>query len=254
MLIDSHCHLEFPGLVENKAAVIARAKDAGVGAFLNVSTDRKLFEQVVKTAEEYEEVYASIGVHPHHASEPGEDLSVDELIEYSKHPKVIAIGEVGLDYFYEHSPKETQIQSFRRHIQASQQTNLPLLIHSRDAEEDTIRILQEEGGCRGILHCFSSKRILAEKGLEMGLYVSCSGIISFKKSEELREIIKDVPLDRLLVETDAPYLAPEPYRGKICEPAFVLNTLKVLAAIKEVDAEEMIKITGDNFFRLFDKG
>ncbi|MCL2474119.1 MAG: TatD family hydrolase [Alphaproteobacteria bacterium] len=251
MIIDSHCHLEFPGLVENKAEVIARAKSAGVSIMLNVSTKKQLMEQVIGTADEYKEVYASAGIHPHHSAEEGGDISVAELLEYSKHPKVIAIGESGLDYFYDYSPKETQIQNFRKHIRAAQQADLPLLIHSRDAEEDTIRVLKEEGGCRGILHCFSSKRVLAEKGLEMGLYVSCSGIISFKKSEELREIIKDVPLERLLVETDAPFLAPDPYRGKVCEPAFVAETLKVLADVKGVDREEMEKVIEGNFSSLF---
>jgi TatD DNase family protein len=253
MLIDSHCHLDYPGLADNCDAVVARARDAGVKRMVNIATTCRDFPSVCKTAENYKDVFCTYGVHPHHAHEEGEQASTETIVKNTSHPKVVGIGETGLDFYYNKAPREDQEQSFRRHIKAAQNTNLPLVIHSRDAEEETIRILKEEGPVSGVLHCFSSGRILAEEGLKIGLYVSLSGILTFKKSQDLRDIVRDVPLDRLLVETDSPYLAPEPYRGKPCEPAYVVKTAQMLADVKGVSFEEISKQTTENFFRLFTK-
>ena len=257
MLVDSHCHLDYKGLTEDCAGVIARAKAAGVGRMVNIGTTQKDFKNVRATAEAFDEVFCSVGIHPHHVDEEGEKLTVDDLVVYAKHPKVVAIGETGLDYFYNHGSHDSQHESFREHIRAGIETDLPIIVHSRDAEEDTVRILKEEGHGpkkpKGVLHCFSSRRILATEALEIGFYVSLSGILTFKKSQELRDIVKDVPMDRLLVETDSPFLAPEPYRGKTCEPAFVVNTARVLAEIKGVSEIEIARLTTENFFRLFTK-
>ena len=253
MLIDSHCHLDFLKLAENREGVLARAQTAGVGYMLNISTTRRDADLVRATAEKYDNVYCSIGTHPHHAEDPEDSFSFDEIVARAAHPKTVGIGETGLDFYYNKSPRDIQEQSFRDHIRASQKTGLPLIIHSRDAEEDTIRVLKEESGAPGVLHCFSSRRILAEQGLELGLYVSLSGILTFNKSQELRDIARDVPLNRLLVETDSPYLAPEPYRGKPCEPSYVVHTAQILADIKGVSFEEIARHTTENFFRLFSK-
>jgi len=257
MLIDSHCHLDYPDLAKDREGILARARNAGVARMLNISTTREDSEKVRKTAEVNEDVYCSVGTHPHDVSKPGEDFSTDELIERAKHPKVVGIGETGLDYYYNHSPHETQQESFRAHIRAGIASGLPIIVHSRDAEKDTARILREEGQgasrSTGVLHCFSSKRILAEEALKLGFYISLSGILTFKKSEELRAIARDVPLDRLLVETDSPFLAPEPYRGKTCEPAYVVNTARVLADLKGVSEAEIARATTENFFGLFKK-
>jgi TatD DNase family protein len=257
MLIDSHCHLDYDGLGDDREGVVARARAAGVVRMVNIGTTRKGFDRVRATAEAFDDVYCSVGIHPHHVHEDGETLSTDDLIALTKHPKVVGIGETGLDYYYNHGPREMQHESFRRHIRAGMETGLPIIVHSRDAEEDTARIIREEGrGAKkpiGVLHCFSSRRILAEQALELGFYISLSGILTFKKSQELRDITKDVPMDRLLVETDSPFLAPEPYRGKTCEPAFVVNTAKVLAEIKGVSEAEIARQTTENFFRLFSK-
>ncbi|MFA4993827.1 MAG: TatD family hydrolase [Bdellovibrionales bacterium] len=253
MLIDSHCHLDFPAFASDRDGVVARARAAGVGGLLNICTRYREFDVLKKTTEAYDDVYCCLGVHPHHVSEQGENVSVEELINAASHPKVIGIGETGLDYFYDSSPRDAQEESFRRHIRAAKEAKLPVIIHSRDAEDDTLRILKDEKCAYGILHCFSSKRMLAEEGLKLGLYVSVSGILTFKKSEDLRDIVRDVPLDRLLVETDAPFLAPEPHRGKICEPAYVVKTTEILAQIKGISFEEMARQTTENFFRLFSK-
>lgn len=254
MLIDSHCHLHFSALSKDGEGVLTRARAAGIERFLNVCTSRRDFDATCQIAESHDDVICSFGVHPHHAAEEGEDVSVEQIVEFTKHPKVIAIGETGLDYFYNKSPPEKQQETFRRHIRAARATKLPLIIHSRDAEQDTLRILDEEGwGISGILHCFSSKRFLAEDGLKHGLYVSFSGILTFNKSEELRGIAKDVPMDRLLVETDAPYLAPLPFRGKVCEPAYVAETARVLADVKGVGFDVIARQTTDNFYALFRK-
>jgi TatD DNase family protein len=252
-LIDSHCHLDYPALKKDRDAVVTRAREAGIVRMVNVGTKRREFEALLSTAETYDDVFICLGVHPHHVSEEGEEISVEELVAAATHPKVIGFGETGLDYFYDMSPRAEQQESFRRHIRAAQKAKAPVIIHSRDAEEDTLRILKEEGPVAGVLHCFSSKRILAEEGLKLGLYLSASGMITFKKSEELRGIFRDIPLDRLLVETDAPFLAPEPFRGKVCEPAHVVHTAQALANVKGVSLDEIARRTTENFFRLFTK-
>ena len=253
MLVDSHCHLDFPALAKDREGMVARARAAGVGRMVNVGTTRRDFPAVLATAESLEDVFCTFGVHPHHVSEEGEDVSVEQIVGLVAHPKIIGIGETGLDYFYDKAPRAAQEESFRRHIRAAQATMLPVVIHSRDAEEDTIRVLKEAGAVTGVLHCFSSGRLLAEEGLKLGLYVSLSGILTFGKSQALRDIARDVPMDRLLVETDAPFLAPMPHRGKICEPAYVAKTAQVLADIKGVSFDAMARQTTENFFRLFSR-
>ncbi|MDD3030481.1 MAG: TatD family hydrolase [Alphaproteobacteria bacterium] len=253
MIIDSHCHLDFPTLVKDRDGVIARARAAGLARMVNISTNQRTFDTVLSTAEAYSDVFCCFGIHPEHAGDEGEDLSVETIVQKTNHPKVIGLGETGLDYFRNTVPQDKQQQSFRRHIQAAQQTNLPVVIHSRAAEDDTLRVLKDEGSVQGVLHCFSSRRFLAEEGLKLGLYLSFSGILTFNKSEELRQIARDIPMDRLLVETDAPFLAPEPFRGKICEPAYVVKTAEVLAEVKRVSYDEIAAQTTENFFRLFKK-
>jgi TatD DNase family protein len=253
MLIDSHCHLDYPALVKDREGVVARARAAGVARMVNIGTTRREFGAVRATAESLEDVFCSFGVHPHHVHEEGEEVSSEDIVEIARHPKVVGIGETGLDFFYNKAPRDVQEQSFRRHIRAAQKTKLPLIIHSRDAEEDTIRVLKDEGEVTGLMHCFSSKRVLAEEAVKIGFYISLSGILTFKKSQELRDIVRDVPLDRLLVETDSPYLAPEPYRGRPCEPAYVAQTAQILADVKGVSFAEISRQTTENFFRLFPK-
>ncbi|MFE0014662.1 TatD family hydrolase [Mesorhizobium sp. NPDC059054] len=255
MLVDSHCHLDFPDFAEERADIVARALAAGVGRMVTISTRVKRFQQILEIAETFEEVFCSVGTHPHNAAEEL-DITTGDLVRFADHPKVVAIGEAGLDYFYDKAPRDAQAQGFRAHIAAARQTGLPLVIHARNADDDMIAILQDETGKGAfpfILHCFSSGRRLAEVGVALGGYVSFSGILTFKNSTELREIAKDVPRDRLLVETDAPYLAPVPHRGKRNEPAYVAETAKVLAETIGVDREEIARITTDNFFRLFSK-
>lgn len=255
MLIDSHCHLDFPDFAEERAAIVARASAAGIGRMVTISTRVRRFQQIIEIADSFGEVYCSVGTHPHNAAEEL-DVTVEELVRLSAHPKVVAIGEAGLDYFYDHAPRDAQAQVFRTHIAAARETGLPLVIHSRDADDDMAAILEEETGKGAfpfILHCFSSKRRLAEVGVKLGGYVSFSGILTFKNSAELRAIAADVPHERLLVETDAPYLAPIPFRGKRNEPAYVAHTAKVLAETIGVGEAEIAAITTDNFFRLFTK-
>ena len=252
MLIDSHCHLDFPALAQDRAGVLTRARAAGVLRFLNISTTKTDALSVRMTAESEPDVFATVGAHPHHVEEVGEDFTTDELIVAARHPKIVAIGETGLDYFYEQSPRAVQQLSFRNHIRAANTAKLPLVIHTRNADDDTAQILKEEGG-QGVLHCFTSSRALAEKALGFGFSISLSGILTFKKSQELRDLAKDIPLDRLLVETDSPYLAPEPHRGRPCEPAYVVHTARVLAEIKGVAPELIAQQTTENFFRLFTK-
>ncbi len=259
MIIDSHCHLDYKGLQEVQANVVARARQAGVSHMVNISTTIRQFPAVLVTAERYEDVSCSLGVHPHHTNEEGENASIDQLISLGQNPKIVGIGETGLDYFYDTAPREVQQDSFRRHIRAARTLGLPIIVHTRDAEEDTAMILREEGALdgahplTGVLHCFTSSRDLAEAALALGFYISLSGIITFKKSEALREVARDIPLDRLLVETDSPFLAPEPYRGKPCEPAYVVHTARAVAALKGISLEECMKATTDNFYRLFTK-
>ncbi|GAA4113668.1 TatD family hydrolase [Aminobacter aganoensis] len=255
MLVDSHCHLDFPDFAEERAEIIARAKAAGVERMVTISTRVRKFDQVLAIAKEYDEVYCSVGTHPHNAAEEL-DVTAADLIRLSAHPKVVAIGEAGLDYHYDKSPRDAQAKGLRVHIAAARETGLPLVIHARSADEDMAAILREESGKGAfpfILHCFSSGAELARIGVELGGYVSFSGIVTFKNSGELRDIAKEVPRDRLLVETDAPYLAPIPHRGKRNEPAYVANTAAVLAETIGVSAAEIADITTANFFRLFTK-
>lgn len=255
MLVDSHCHLDFPDFAEERAAIVARAKAAGVERMVTISTRVKRFAQILAIAEEFDEVFCSVGTHPHNADEEL-DVTSDELVRLSQHPKVVAIGEAGLDYFYDKAPREAQARGLRTHIAAARETGLPLVIHARSADEDMAAILTEETGKGAfpfILHCFSSGADLARVGVELGGYVSFSGIVTFKNSAELRDIARQVPHDRLLVETDAPYLAPIPFRGKRNEPAYVANTAAVLGETIGVSAQEIADITTANFFRLFTK-
>lgn len=253
-LVDSHCHLNYPQFADMEATLRAAAF-ADVKLMQTISTKRSDFAEVKKLAETYPQIYCSIGVHPHEA-EPHEDISEAELLLEANHPRVIGIGETGLDYYYEHSPREVQQELFRRHIHVARTLDLPVIVHSRDADEDTVAILQEEhqdAPYKILIHCFSSSKYLADKSIELGGYISFSGILTFKKSHELRAIAQTLPLERLLVETDSPYLAPEPYRGKPCEPAYTALTARKLAEIKGISAEELAQATTSNFLKLFTK-
>lgn len=255
MLIDTHCHLDFPDFEAERDDIVARAHAAGVKQMITISTRVKAFPTILAIAEKYPSVFCSVGTHPHNADEEL-DVPVSELVELSKHPRVVAIGEAGLDYFYDNAPREAQAIGLRNHIAAARETGLPLVIHSRAADEDMAAILTEETGKGAfpfLLHCFSSGPELARIGVELGGYVSFSGILTFPKSEELREIAKTVPLERMLVETDAPYLAPKPYRGKRNEPAYVAHTAAVLAETVSASADEIARITTENAFRIFSK-
>lgn len=255
MLIDTHCHLDFPDFEAERDDIVARAHAAGVKQMITISTRVKKFPTILAIAEKYPSVFCSVGTHPHNADEEL-DVPVSELVELSKHPRVVAIGEAGLDYFYDNAPREAQAIGLRNHIAAARETGLPLVIHSRAADEDMVAILSEETGKGAfpfLLHCFSSGPELARIGVELGGYVSFSGILTFPKSEELREIAKTVPLERMLVETDAPYLAPKPYRGKRNEPAYVAHTAAVLAETVGASADEIARITTENAFRIFSK-
>jgi TatD DNase family protein len=255
MLVDSHCHLEFPDFAPEQQAVIDRARAVGIGHFLTISTKVHRFGEIVRIAEAHDDISCSLGTHPHSAEEEG-DVTTARLVELGAHPKVVAIGETGLDYYYDNSPRDLQQEAFRRHIRAALELRLPVIVHTRDAEDDTIRILREEAqgtGLTGVLHCFSSSPQLAEDAIEFGFHISFSGIITFKKSEELRDTARKVPLDRMLVETDAPFLAPIPKRGQRNEPAFVVHTAKVLAELHGLSAEALADKTTENFFKLFPK-
>jgi TatD DNase family protein len=255
MLVDSHCHLDFPDFANELNQVVARAAEAGIGTMVTISTRVRRFPEVLAIAERFDNVYCSVGTHPHNAHEE-QDISADDLIRLAKHARVIAIGEAGLDYHYDNSPREAQAAGLRAHIAAARTTNLPLIIHAREADADLISILREEsetGAFPAVLHCFSSGRALAEAGVALGHYVSFSGILTFKNAEEIRTIARDLPADRILVETDAPYLAPVPHRGKRNEPAFVVNTAAALARVRGISADEIARQTTENFFRLFSK-
>ena len=254
-LVDHHCHLDFPQLAEDLTGVLARAREAGVGVIVTISTRIRRFPEILAIAEKHANVYCSVGTHPHNAHEEL-DIPVDEIVRLSSHPKVVAIGEAGLDYYYKHSTPEAQAEGFRRHIAAARQTGLPLEIHTRDADEDTARILEDEhakGAFPAILHCYTGGPDLAARALKLGLYVSFSGVVSFKNADALRDIAKSVPLERLLVETDAPFLAPMPYRGKTNEPAYVVHTAAAVAKARGLSPEEVATATTNNFFRLFKK-
>jgi len=254
MLVDSHCHLDFPDFKDEMDEVVKRAVANDVGVMQTICTHVSKFPQVLAVAEKYENVYASVGIHPHEAEK--EQTTVEELVELASHPKVIGIGETGLDFYYEHSPRDIQEEQFRIHIEASRKTGCPVIVHSRDADEKTVEVLQDEykkGEFKFLIHCFSSTSYLAEKSIELGGYVSISGIITFKKTDSLREAVKPLPLERLLVETDAPFLAPTPFRGKRNEPAYTKNTAEFLAELKGVTYEELAEKTTNNFFEIFDK-
>ena len=252
MLVDSHCHLDFPDFAPEREAVIARARDAAIGTMLTICTRLDQFPSVRAIAEAHPDIWCSVGAHPHEAADHAAATPA-ELATLAAHPRVIGIGETGLDFHYDHSPREVQERVFRAHIAASHQTGLPLIVHAREADEEIAGILRENRPPAGVLHCFSSGRGLAEAALELGFYISISGIVTFRNAEELRAIVRDVPLDRLLVETDAPYLAPVPYRGKRNEPAFVAATAAAVAALKGIEPDALAAATTDNFFRLFQK-
>jgi TatD DNase family protein len=255
MLVDSHCHLDFPDFAGELDAVVTRAQAAGIARIVTISTRVKRHAEVLAIAERFADVYCSVGTHPHYAHEEL-DVGVDELIGRTRHSKVVAIGEAGLDYHYDRSPRPAQERGLRNHIAAARATGLPLVIHSRDADEDMARILEEEtgkGAFPAVLHCFTGGRDLAERAIALGLYVSFTGIVTFKKSDELRAIAQSLPGDRILLETDAPYLAPGRHRGKRNEPAYVVETAKVLAETRGVSPEEIARQTSENFFRLFHK-
>ncbi|MFL4978062.1 MAG: TatD family hydrolase [Xanthobacteraceae bacterium] len=255
MLVDSHCHLDFPDFADEVDAIVARAEEAGIGRLVTISTRVKRHDEILKIGERFPSVYCSVGTHPHYAHEEL-DVTVADLITRTRHPKVVAIGEAGLDYYYDRSPRDAQAQGFRTHIAAARETGLPLVIHSREADQDMADILNEEmgkGAFAAVLHCFTGTRALALTGISLGLYVSFTGILTFKKSDELRAIAAELPSDRILVETDAPYLAPGRHRGKRNEPAYVVETARVLADVKGVSLDEITRQTTENFFRLFAK-
>jgi TatD DNase family protein len=255
MLIDSHCHLDFPDFAAELDAVVERARAAGIGRMVTICTRVKKHAQVLAVAERFADVFCSVGTHPHNAHEEL-DIGTAELVALSKHPKIVALGEAGLDYHYDNSPRAAQEQGFRAHIAAARETGLPLVIHAREADADVARILEEESGkgaFPAVLHCFTGGRDLALRAVALGHYVSFTGILTFKNSAALREIAAELPADRVLVETDAPYLAPLPYRGKRNEPSFVVETAKVLAQTRGVSADDIARQTTENFFRLFSK-
>jgi len=255
-LVDSHCHLDFPTFADDLDDVVARAREAGVGAMVTICTHLSRFAQVRQVAERYEGIWCSVGVHPHEADGEGPDATPERLLKLAADPLVVGIGETGLDYYYEHSARKAQQSSFRGHIAAARESGLPLIVHTRDADEDTVAILENEyrnGPFQGLIHCFSTSRYLAEKTMELGMYISLSGIVTFKAATELQETVRALPLDRLLIETDAPYLAPVPRRGKRNEPAYVAHTGAAVAALKQIETAEVARATTDNFFRLFAK-
>jgi len=254
MLVDSHCHLDFPDFADELEAVVARAGEAGVGVMVTICTHLSRFERVRAVAERFDNVWCSVGVHPHEAG--SETADTNRLVALAQHPKVVGIGETGLDFYYEHSPRDRQEACFRAHIRAAQATGLPLIVHTRDADRETAAILGEcagEAPLHGVIHCFSTSRQLAEAVIDLGFYISLSGIVTFKKAEDLRRTVEVLPLDRLLVETDAPYLAPVPKRGKRNEPAFTAYTAAEVAKLKRISSSDIAAATTENFFRLFNK-
>jgi TatD DNase family protein len=255
MLVDSHCHLDFPDFKDELGDVVARAKAAGIGRMVTISTRVRRHADLLAIAERFPDVFCSVGTHPHHAHEEL-DIGTAELVRHASHPRVVAIGEAGLDYHYDNSPRDAQEQGFRAHIAAARETGLPLVIHAREADEDVANILRNEtkkGAFPAVLHCFTGGRELAFTGIELGLYVSFTGILTYKKTDELRAIARNLPPDRILVETDSPYLAPGKFRGRRCEPAYVIETARVLAELRGVSPEEIARQTTENFFRLFRK-
>jgi TatD DNase family protein len=255
MLVDSHCHLDFPDFAPDLDSIVARAAEAGIGRMVTISTRVRRLNELLAIAERYDNVYCSVGTHPHHADEE-DGISADELAERTRHPKIVALGEAGLDYFYDNGSPQAQARGFRAHIAAARATGLPLVIHTREADEDCGRILEEEaavGPFRAVLHCYTGGRELAMKAIALGLSISFTGILTFKKSEALRALAAELPADRIMVETDAPYLAPGKFRGKRNEPAFVVEVARVLAEARGVSLDEISRQTTENFFRLFSK-
>lgn len=255
MLIDSHCHLNYKGLIEDQDAVLARARTAGIGGFLNISTRQREWADVITTAERNPDVWATIGIHPHEADEHA-DLGEAVLRDATAHPKVIGIGETGLDYYYDHSDRAVQQALFRTHIRVAQETGLPLIIHTRDAEDDTTRILEEEmgeGAFRALIHCFTASAEFGQRMLELGLTISISGIVTFKSAQSVQTVAASIPADRLLVETDSPFLAPVPHRGKVCEPAYTADTARFVANLRGISVDDLAAQTTANFYRLFEK-
>jgi TatD DNase family protein len=255
MFIDSHCHLNYKGLVEDQASVLDRARAAGVSGMLSISTRAAEWDDVIGVAERERDVWASVGIHPHDADAHAE-IEATTLVEKSAHPRVIGIGETGLDYYYDRSDRERQRASFRNHIAAARETGLPLIVHTRDAEEDTAAILTEEmgkGTFSGVIHCFTASAEFAHKALDLGLYISLSGIVTFKNARDLQDTARQLPLDRLLIETDSPFLAPVPHRGRPCEPAFVADTARFVAELRDMPVEALAEVTSANFHTLFAK-
>ncbi len=255
MLVDSHCHLNYKGLIEQQADVLARSRDAGVTAMLNISTRESEWDEVVGLAERESDIWATVGIHPHEADAHPE-IDTAKLVKRAQHPRVVGIGESGLDYYYDHSDRENQRTSFRAHIAAARETGLPLVVHMRDAEEDTANILREEmeqGAYSAVIHCFTSSAEFARNALDMGFFISLSGIVTFKNARDLQETAKWLPADKLLVETDSPFLAPVPHRGKTGEPAYVADTAAFVAELRETDLEEFKQQTSENFYQLFSK-
>ncbi|MBC8268272.1 MAG: TatD family hydrolase [Rhodospirillaceae bacterium] len=255
MLVDSHCHLDFPDFADDMEDIVVRAAEVGVNHMLSICTYVTKFDQVLAIAKRYDNIFCTVGIHPHNADKEPE-VTAEHLIRMAADDKVIGFGETGLDFYYDKSPRDIQKRQFQAHIEASRQMGLPLVVHTRDADDEMAEILVEEmgkGEFTGLLHCFSSSRKLADTALELGLYLSISGIVTFKTADELRAIVKDVPLERLLVETDAPYLAPVPRRGKRNEPAFTRHTAEKISEIKGLSLDEVARVTTDNFFSLFSK-
>ena len=255
MLVDSHCHLNYKGLAEEQQAVLERARARGVTAMLNIATREREWDDVLATAEREPDVWATVGIHPHEADQhPHVDTA--RLAARARHPRVVGIGETGLDYFYDHSDREQQQSSFRAHIAAAREVGVPIIVHTRDAEADTAEILRDEmgkGAFTGVIHCFTGSRALAETAMELGFYISISGIVTFRSAQELQETAAGLPLDRLLIETDAPFLAPVPHRGKTGEPAFVADTASFLAELRGEKVEDLQRVTAENFYELFSK-
>lgn len=256
-LVDSHCHLTFPDFAEEGVEkIVVRATERGVGYMQTISTHISQFDNLRAIAERFPNVFCSVGVHPHHSAEPDEQTTTAEIVRLAQHPKCIGIGECGLDYFYDYSPREKQAEVFRQHIHACLETGLPMIVHTRDAEDDTIRVIEETRAgapMKILLHCFSSSHAMAMRAMELGYHFSFSGIVTFPKSTEVQQAARDIPLDRMLVETDSPFLAPPPYRGKRNEPAYVLHIAEKLAELKNVTPAEIARVTTANFFNLFDK-
>ena len=255
MFVDSHCHLNYKGLVEQQVDVLARARESGVSAMLNISTRECEWDDVIGLAEQESDVWASVGIHPHEADQHG-GMDCAKLVEKSAHPRVVAIGETGLDYYYDKSDRAQQCTGFCEHIKASRETGLPIIIHTRDAEADTAAILTEEmreGAFTGVIHCFTASAEFARTALNLGMYISLSGIVTFKNAQDLQDVAKWLPEDRLLVETDAPFLAPIPHRGRTGEPAFVADTARFVAQLRGVTPEILAQQTSDNFYNLFSK-